>query len=485
MEKGSKFNSKVADATKWSAFAEITAKLVGPIVNILLARLLTPSEFGIVASITIITSFADIFTDAGFQKYVIQHNFKDRKTLDEYSDIAFSSNAILSMIIFLIIVMFRIKLSTIIGCKSASNALVIASISVLCTAFSSIAIARFRRNLDFKPLFYIRLGSSLVPLIITVPLAFFLKSYWAIVIGSVSQQFFIAILALACSNYKPKFKINLLLFKNMLSFSAWNLCETLSIWFAGQANIFIVGSLLSSYYLGMYKTGMSTINSYMSIVTATISPVLFSALSRSQNNDCQFKNILFKFQRTIALFVLPMGMGIFIYRNLVVQILLGNNWMEIADFMGLWALMSSLTITFSNTACEVYRSKGLPNISFILQVVYMFVYIPVIYYSAKKGFTFLCVTSCLVRLVPIILDFLVLYVKFEIKISCLLKNTYIQFFASAIMSMFAILFVNTISNIILKIISIIICVIIYFSVIFCFPKMRSEYGSILKKKVKI
>ena len=56
-------NRKIANATKWSMVAEIVSKLASPIVNMILARLLAPDEFGIVASITIITSFADIFTE--------------------------------------------------------------------------------------------------------------------------------------------------------------------------------------------------------------------------------------------------------------------------------------------------------------------------------------------------------------------------------------------------------------------------------------
>lgn len=476
----SSLNSRVVNATKWSAIAEITAKISGPIVNILLARLLTPVQFGVVASITIITSFADIFTDAGFQKYVIQHEFGDKKTLNDYSDVAFTSNATLSSIIYILIFVFRYKLSKLIGCPEASTALAIASLSVLCTAFSSIAVARFRRDLDFKPLFYIRLGSSLIPLLITVPLAFLLKSYWAIVIGSVIQQLFIAIVSIIKSNYKPKVSFKISYFKKMLSFSAWNLCETLSIWFAGQANVFIVGSVLTSYYLGLYKTGMSTINSYMSIVTATMSPVLFSALSRSQNDDKQFLNIFLKTQKTIALLVIPMGIGIFTYRNLAVELLLGSQWKEISNFVGVWALMSALTITYSNTACEVYRGKGLPKISFILQVLYMFLYIPVIYYTAHQSFEMLCIASCLVRGVPIILDFFVLRTKFGISLLNIVKNTSIQFIAAAIMALFGHVAVRTCTGIVMQIISVLLCIIIYFGIIFCFPQMRVEYGGYLR-----
>lgn len=363
-------NNKIINATKWSMLAEITAKLAAPLVNLVLARLLSPNEFGIVASITIITSFADIFTDAGFQKFVIQHEFNNDNTLNQYSDVAFTSNTILSIIIYIIIFTFRHSLAVAIGCPEVSFGLAVAALTVLCTSFSSIAIARFRRDLDFKPLFYIRLGSSLIPLFITVPLAFLMKNYWALVIGTVAQQLFIAVLSIALSKYNPHLRLNKKMFQDMFGFSMWNLCESISFWFAGQANIFIVAGALNSYYLGLYKTGMSTINSYLAIITAAITPILFSTLSRVQNNKELYNKTFDKFQQTMALFVLPMGVGIYLYRYLVVQILLGSQWTEIADFMGLWAVMSSITITYSNTACEVYRSKGKPKVSFGLQMFY-------------------------------------------------------------------------------------------------------------------
>ena len=64
---------KIVNASKWSSITEIIARLISPVVNIFLARLLAPEEFGIVATITMVITFAEIFTDAGFQKYLIQH----------------------------------------------------------------------------------------------------------------------------------------------------------------------------------------------------------------------------------------------------------------------------------------------------------------------------------------------------------------------------------------------------------------------------
>lgn len=476
----SRLNNRVLNATKWSAISEITAKLAAPITNIILARLLTPAEFGVIASITIITSFADIFTDAGFQKFVIQREFQSENELNNYSDVAFTSNAILSTLIYLIIFGFRSNLAKAIGCPEASNGLAVAALTVLCTAFSSIVVARFRRNLEFKPLFYIRLGSALIPLLVTVPLAILMRNYWAIVFGTVAQQLFIAVIATCISKYKPKVKMHFELLHNMLSFSLWNLCETLSIWFAGQANIFIVASALNSYYLGLYKTGMSTINSYMSIVTAAVTPVLFSALSRAQNDDVGFKALLARFQRIISILVFPMGLGLLVYRKLAVIVLLGSQWLEIADFVGLWALASAFTITFSNTACEVYRSKGKPKISFILQMIYLVIYVPAIFVSAKISFTCLCVTSCMIRFVPIIMDFLTLKYKFGFELKKIFNNTIIQLVAAVIMAVAGYFMQVLSASIIWHFISVIVCMVIYFAFLAAFPTMRAEIKNIKK-----
>lgn len=472
--------NKVANATKWSVLAEVTAKIATPIVNIILARLLTPDAYGVVASITIITSFADIFTDAGFQKYVIQHEYSSNAELDDNSNVAFTSNFTLSVFIYILIFLFKNKLAVAVGNPDAANGLAVAALSVLCTSFSSIVIARFRRDLEFKPLFVVRLSSALVPLFVTVPLAIILRSYWAIVLGTFIQQLFIAIAVTVLSKYKPKFYFSQDIFFKMASFSAWNLCESLSIWFAGQANIFIVARVLNSYYLGLYRTGMTTINSYMALFTSAITPVLFSSLSRCQSDNKQFESLFNRFQRLLSIIVIPMGFGVWMYRKLAVQILLGSTWVEVTDFMGLWALMSALTIVLSNMACEVYRSKGEPKVSFALQVFYLLYYIPVIYFSAQKGFDFICIASCLVRLPPIIFDLMTLQIRYKFKLRQIIHNILYPILASVLMCLLASVLQKMRTSIVWDFISIGICVFFYGMIILLNKTYRKEICSLLK-----
>ena len=92
----SDFTFKVFHATKWSAITEIFAKLFTPISTMILARLLVPEAFGAIATITIVITFAEIFSDAGFQKYLIQHDFKTEDELNNNTNVAFLTNLFLS-----------------------------------------------------------------------------------------------------------------------------------------------------------------------------------------------------------------------------------------------------------------------------------------------------------------------------------------------------------------------------------------------------
>lgn len=474
---------RVANATKWSALAEIMAKIAAPIVNSVLARLLSPEMFGVVASMTIITSFADIFTDAGFQKYVIQHEYNSKESLNKDIDIAFTSNLLMSVIIYSLIFLFRDSLANLVHCPEASWALAVVALSVLCTSFSSINIAIFRRNLNFKPLFFVRMISSAIPLVVTVPLAFMIKNYWALVIGTVIQQLFVAVVTFIISEHKPKLRIDFSGFKSMLSFSIWNLLESISIWFTWQANVFIVAYLLDSYYLGLYRTSMVTINSYMAIITSAVTPVLFSTLSRYQNDSEGYRKTFLKFQKCISAFVVPMGVGIFVFRDLAVKILLGSQWMIIAGFLGLWALMSALTISFSNLACEVYRSKGKPKVSFVLQVIYIVFYIPTIYISTSYGFEYLCICACLIRFLPIVLDLITLERLFNIRTITIFKNVAYQMFAAIVMGISCYALRMIFTSVIWDFVVILIGCTLYFGMLYVNPKNRTDFVTI-KEMIK-
>ena len=303
---------KVVSAVKWSAITEVVAKLVLPLTSMVLARLLTPEAFGIVATITMIVSFAEIFTDAGFQKYIVQHNFKDQEDREQSTNVAFWSNLVMSLFLWLVIFIFDEPLAVLVGNPGLGYVISIASASIPLAAFSSIQMANYRRDLDFKTLFKARMIGLIVPLVITIPLAFWLRSFWALVIGTIAQNLVNAIVLTIFSTWKPKFYYSFEKLKEMFSFTIWSMIEAISIWLTHYVDIFIVGIALSQYYLGLYKTSMSIVGQITALITSITTPVLFSSLSRLQDNKAEFERLFLRFQKIVALLIFPIGVGLYI-----------------------------------------------------------------------------------------------------------------------------------------------------------------------------
>ena len=478
-------NGKIKTATKWSAITQVIAKLVAPITNMVLARMLTPDAFGIISTIHMIISFAEIFTDAGFQKYIVQHQYRDEKHQDESVNVAFWSNFTVSLFIWAIIALFCNPLAELVGNPGLGYVIVIACISIPLASFSSIQMALYRRNLDFKTLFKVKIVGVLIPLVITIPLAFFLRSFWALLIGILAKDVANAFILTYYSQWKPRFFYSLGILKEMFSFTMWSMIEHISIWLTVYVDVFIVGTMLSQHYLGLYKTSSNVVNQVMSLITVTTTPILFSSLSRLQDNIEEFKLLFFKFQKMVAMLVIPIGVGIFCFSDLVTKIMLGEQWLEASNFIGLWGLTSSISIVLSNYCSEVYRALGKPKLSVLAQWLHIIVLWPTVIISVRYGFETLYVNRAIVRLQMILVNLLILHFVIRISIRKMILNIGDSLVAASIMGG-GYLLVKTYlpQTLYMEICCIPLCVVVYFAIMLRKTEHRELLLSILKKGKK-
>ena len=475
--------NKMINATKWSAITEIAAKLISPVTNMILARILAPEAFGVVATVTMIISFAEMFTDSGFQKYLVQHEFKDEDEKYKNANVAFWTNFGISVVLWSMIILFSEQLATLVGNPRLKNVITISCFQLPLTSFSSIQMALYRRDFDFKTLFKVRLVSICIPFAITIPLAFLGLNYWALIIGTITIQISNAIILTIKSKWKPKFYYSVPILKEMLSFSIWSLIEAISIWLTTWVDSFIIGSTLNQYYLGIYKTSTSMVNTLMALITSSVVPVLFSTLSRLQENDKQFNDIFFKFQRLVSVLVLPLGIGVYLYSDLATQILLGNQWNEASGVIGVWALTSSIIIVFGNLYSEVYRAKGRPRLSFIAQVLHLIVLVPACIISSRHGFWTLVYTRAWIRMQFVLVHFLVIKFAIGISISKTVRNVLPMAISSIMMGLFGYFLQQINSGTMWSFISVILCILFYFGILFLFPNIRKEMFSVVKKVI--
>ncbi len=473
--------SNIISATKWSTITEIIAKLVSPVTNMILARILNPEAFGIVATVTMIISFADMFTDSGFQKYLVQHEFINENEKYDNANIAFWTNFGISILLWIIIVSLREKLAIAVGNPGLGKVIAIACFQLPLTSFSSIQMALYRRDFDFKTLFVVRVVSVLVPFVVTIPLALLGLSYWALIIGSLTIQLSNATILTIKSKWKPKFYYNIKILKEMFYFTIWSLIEAVSIWLTTWVDAFIIGNSLNQYYLGIYKTSTSMVNTLMALITSSVVPVLFSTLSRLQEDDKLFNEIFFKFQRLVSIIVFPLGIGVYLYSDLATKILLGNQWSEASGVIGIWALTSSIQIVFSYFSSEVFRAKGKPKLSFLAQVLHLVVLVPACIISSKHGFWPLVYTRSWIRMEGVFVKFLVMKFAFGFSISKTIGNVLPMAISSMAMGVLGYLLKEIKYGIMWSLISIVLCILFYFGILNLFPNMRKEIFPIFKK----
>lgn len=466
-------NNQVVNATKWSSLTELAAKLVAPISTMVLARLLTPDAFGVLVTVTMVISFAEIFTDAGFQKYLIQHKFDSDEDLYRSTNVAFLSNLVLSLVVWMIIICFSERIATLVGNDGRGDVIAVSCFCIPLAAFSSIQMALYKRSFDFKTLFWVRIVGVLIPLLVTIPLAYFTRSYWSLIVGMIALNLSNAIILTVKSKWKPNLFYSFRLLKDMFSFTAWSMIEAVAIWMTGYVDIFIVGTMLNQYYLGVYRTSMSTVGQIMGLITAATTPVLFSSLSRLQDNDEELKRMFFSFQKLVGILVIPLGVGIYLFRDLITEILLGNQWTEAAHFIGLWGLTSSITIVLAHYCSEMFRAKGKPRLSVLAQVLHMAFLIPAILWAVDKGFDTLCNTRTLVRLTLVVINAVLLYKIVRISIRQTISNIMPSLISILPVIVICLILQQICTSMIAQLICIVVSVLVYCGVLMLFPKERN------------
>ena len=133
-------NKRAASAAKWSIITETLVKVVSPVTQLVLARILAPEAFGMVATVTMVTSFADMFSDSGFQKYLVQHDFDSERSLRKSADVAFWTNMAVSLVLWAGIALLRDPLASLVGSPGLGFPIAVACASLPLTSFSSIQV---------------------------------------------------------------------------------------------------------------------------------------------------------------------------------------------------------------------------------------------------------------------------------------------------------------------------------------------------------
>lgn len=474
------FSAHVANAAKWAAAAEIAAKLLSPVTSMLLARLLMPEVFGIVAVITMLVSFGDTVLETGFRKYLVQRNFRRKEDMERFAQTVLWISLVLACLFWIGVTVFSKGFTNRFGGVDITALTAVAGVQLPLMSYSGILAALCRRRLDFKTLFAARVTCAAVPLTVTIPLAWMGWGCWSLTMGSVCAAAANAAVLTVRAGWKPRLVCEPFLLKKMLSFSRWLLLESLSVWLTVWIDVIIVSRVFSSADLGTYKISTGMVNSIFGLIGTSVLPVLFSALSRLQGDQAAFQTLFLRFQKIAAVFVFPMGAGLWLYSDTAARLLLGEQWTQAAPVMGSWAVSTAVVMVFGHLCSEAYRAQGRPQLSLLAQLLHIAILIPVCIASAQNGWETFLFWRPLVRMQAVLVHGILMHVYIGIPIHTMLCGA-VQPAAGMAAMLLTGLILRCVSDALAwQCLSAIICAAVYAGCLLCFPSMRMLFKSLCR-----
>lgn len=471
---------KICSAIRWNLVTELLLKIMAPVINMTLARILLPEDFGVVAILVMIASFSDLFANAGVSKYVIYKRVCSDEENRKLLNVAFTINASLASIIFILIFFSSNLISFFFKIPNACDAIRVYSSIILIDAYFGIAVAYLKKIYRFKEYGYIRLLGRCVHIIITIPLAVWLKSYWALVIGNLLSEIVSVIGLVFYSKVFLNFRFDVNETREMLPFCFGSMVEILSSWLVFNIGVFFVGKFYGSYYAGIYSTSINTVNQIISIINSTALSVLISILSEYQGDKGKFLGQINMFQRNVGLFSIPLGVGIFLFREFLTNILLGPTWKDAELLIGLWGFVLCESIIFADFAGCAIVAKGKPILlgySNFIQTILLGI---AFYFIKNSGFETVVIVCCLIRLQLTCTHYL-FAVNLLGKWFGVQRELLVFIFGAALMGCgFYVLDMNTDNDFFVSILNIVVCIFIYFISILIFPSGRKCIVNLLR-----
>jgi O-antigen/teichoic acid export membrane protein len=432
------------NALKWSFLSELSSKAVQPLVFIVLARLLTPEDYGVVASATMVISFSQIFWEAGMSKSIIQYQ-GDRNTA---ANVGFWINIFLGVFVaFILVVTSDVIAKSIFHDIRVSLVLKVMSLQVFLSAFSSIHTALLQKDMNFKSLFWVRLSTVTIPGIFSIPLALYGFGYWALIIGTLVGQLIQLFILWKISSWRPSLHFNFSIAKRLGKFGGWVALSGLLSWFYIWVDSLIVGIHLGSKELGIYRIGNTFVMMIFGFLFGPVIPVLYSYFTNIQNDTFLLKNILTKVIRILTFISIPISFLIAINSNLISIIIFDLEWNGIGIVISILALMHGFSYVVSANG-EAYRAIGKPSYETIINFYSIPIYLLAYWLSIQYGLKIFLLTRFCLAFSALLMHLLLLKYIFSLSLNITLgyitKITFLCSFVYIVVEFFR--YFNVLSN---------------------------------------
>ena len=360
----------------WSAASTLISKGVLFFTTLILAKLLVPEDFGLVAIATITINFLSTFRDFGIGQAII---FADENRRESYARTAFFLLPASGLIFYILIFVFSGTIASFFSAPEASLILKVMGINVFISSLSVVPMSLLEKDLSFKKRFFPEAVPAFFYIVIAIILAILGLGVWSIVFASIVQISLTSLFYFIVSPWKPRINLDISVAKEILSYGKHLVVGSFVIFaFTNLDNVF-VGRILSTTALGFYAFAYNIANFPAVQITHTINKVLFPAYSTIKSEPEKLKSAYLNSLRTISSITLPISALIITLSPNLLVTFYQDKWLGAIlplQILGFYGLIRSLGATTGNIFLATGKPAKIPFYTIIELVIFLITIYP-------------------------------------------------------------------------------------------------------------
>lgn len=354
---------RMARGIVWMVAARLADRGIGAVSTLILARLLLPEDFGLVAMATAIGGILDLLGAFNFDLALIQ-NRASNKT---HYDTVWTFNVFFGIFCGITLCFLAIPASRFYYDPRLEFVMYALAIPYVVGGFSNIGVVSFRKELRFRDEFKFILQRRVVTFATTVGCAIWMRSYWALVAGIVVGRMASVFISFKMSDYRPS--LSLEASRELFNFSKWLFLNNSFYFLLHSGPNFVVGRIGGAKDLGTYTVAYEMSNLASTELAAPINRATFPGFA-SMKGVQEIASSYLKLLGVITLLVLPVGIGIAAVAEPMVLALLGENWISAIPLMQLLAIYGAISATQTNNGV-LWMVLGRPRDLTIITAVFL------------------------------------------------------------------------------------------------------------------
>ena len=369
---------RMAKGAAWMIALRFALRAIGLVSMIVLARLLVPADFGLVAMATALAGALAAMSEFGFQIALIQNQAADRR----HYDTAWTLGLVRGVIVAGALVACAGPLAAMLSDQRLEPILWLLALGVVVTSFENIAVVDFRKDLQFHREFAYRAIAKMASFAITVPLALIVRNYWALVVGIVAGQVAGVLLSYVMCTYRPRLSISA--WRELVHFSKWLLFNSILSFVYQRTDTFVIGRFAGAGPLGLYSVAHEVASLPTTEMVAPVRAALLPGYSKLASDR---ERLRAGFATTFGLIVmtaLPIAVAIGLLADPLVRIAFGEQWLAAIPVLEVLAVYGAINVCVAN-AWPVFIALGRPWITTALTALGVVLLVPLLLWSVQDA----------------------------------------------------------------------------------------------------